>query len=213
MKKGTITSLLVVLAAVACMASADIALEVVPVDNSSQLTAYVTQDLVVTTDTDWWSAQLIVTLDAPGGIYQDAMGGQCQINPCFFGPTPAVIGLFPIVEFDTYVSNGVPGESVSVTGAVDLGGPPNEIFDVDHISILWYTTDTDEIGTLALARVTLADSANGTWQFLATAAPQGGPGVDVPAGVVENGVMYIPEPATLGMFALGGLALIRRKRK
>ena len=36
--KGTITSLLVIVAAVTCMASGDITLEVVPVDNSGELT-------------------------------------------------------------------------------------------------------------------------------------------------------------------------------
>ena len=210
MNKGTITSSLVVLASATCMASAEITLEVVPVDNSSDanLTGFVTQDLVVTTDTDWLSAQLAVTLDEPDQIFQDPLLSRPWWEYPIFQIWPP-----PWSFFDTYVSNGVLGEVISVTGAVDLGGPPGEIFDTDQLSIAWYTTNEDDIGTLALARVSLADTANGTWQFIATAAPQGAPRVDVPAGIVENGVMYIPEPATLSLLTLGGLALMRRRRK
>ena len=223
MNKGTITSLLVILAAVTCMASADITLEVVPIDNSvgeggptPELAGYVTQDLVVTTDTDWLSAQMIVTLDAPGQIYQDLMGDaspQSPGDPNPQSPNPAFFPLVPSLEFDTYLSNGVLGESVSWSEALDLCLGCGPVFDSDHISFLWYTTGTEDIGTLALARVTLADTANGTWQFVATAMPQGGPRVEVPAGIVANGVMYIPEPAMMSLLGLGGLALMRRRRK
>ena len=205
MSKGTITSLLVILAAVTCMASADITLEVVPVDNSSQLTGFITQDLVVTTDTDWEQAFMIVTLDEPGGIYQDPLG---NVNPQ--SPNPAFFPIAPSLEFDTYVSNGVLGESVAAFGTVTFDPL---ILDEDHIFISWFTDGTDDIGTLALARVTLAETAHGTWLFTATAASENDPTVDVPAGVVVNGEMFIPEPATLSLLTLGGLALMRRKRK
>ena len=199
MKHAAISCVLI-LAAVPCAAWADITLDVVNVDNSSapELNGYVTLDLVATTDSDWLSAQMIVTLDAPGGFYQDPLG---NTNPQ--SPNPAFFPLAPSLEFDTYVSNGVLGESVSLTGAVDLGGPANEVFDADHLSILWYTTDTDDIGELTLARLSLAETAVGTWTFIATASPQGGPRLEV------SGI--IPEPATLGILALAGLALLRRR--
>ena len=160
-----------------------IGLALVPVDNTSELIGYVTQDIVITTTTDWLGAQLVVTLDQPGGIYQDPMG---SANPQ--SPAPAFFGAFSSLEFDTYVSNGVLGESVSTTGAVDLGGPANAIFDENHISIAWYASDIDDVGELALARVTLADTATGTWQFLATAYPAEGPKV-LTAGAIEDGVL------------------------
>ena len=186
-----------------------ISVSVVPVDNSSasELAGYVTQDLVVTTDTDWMSAQMIVTLDAPGGFYQDALGSG---NPHH----PAVIPWPPLdssVWYDTHVSNGVIGESVSVMGAVDLGGPPVPIFDADHASIHWFTTDADDIGTLALARLSIADTANGTWQFIATSSPAGGPMVQI-GGPVIDGVL-VPEPATFGICAIYALVCLRRRPK
>ena len=213
MRKRTITSLLVILSAVTCMASADITLEVVPVDGTVSgkpvLNGYVTQDLVVTTDTDWMSAQMIVTLDEPDQIYQYAgITSPQSWNPNVGNP----FSLIPFMGLDTYVNNGVLGESVSVLAAVDMG-ETEVIFNDDKLALVWFTAAMDDIGTLALARITLADTANGTWQFVATAAPQGGPSVEVLDGIVVDGVMYIPEPATLSLLTLASLALMRRKRK
>ena len=192
----------------ASSASGVIVMDIVEVDNSAvaELNGYVTQDLVATTDSDWLSAQMIITLDAPGGFYQDALG---NTNPQ--SPNPAFFPIAASLEFDTYVANGVLGESVSVTGAVDLGGPANEIFDADHVSILWYTTGTEDIGVLPLARLSIADTATGTWELVATASPQGGPRA-VAGGPVIDGLL-VPEPATLGLVTLGGLAMLRRRRR
>ena len=204
MNKGTSTSLLVILAAVTCMASADITLEVVPIDNSgpAELNGYVTQDLVVTTDTDWEQAHLVVTLDEPGQIYQDALGGT-DPGP----PNPAFFDLAPSLEFDTYLMPDLPDVSIP------QDPPWSGTFDHSVIDVSWHSGFEDEIGELPLARLSLAETANGTWEFWATAASENDPRVDVPAGVVVNGEMFIPEPVTLSLLTLGGLAVLRRKRK
>ena len=155
--------------------------DVVAVDNSAALAGYVTQDLVVNTASDWLSAQLRVTLNQPGGVYQDEYG---SANPQ--SPDPVFFSLLPTLEFDSYVSNGVLGESVGTAGAVDLGGPVTPVFDEDDVSITWYTTDADDIGELALSRLTLADDATGRWSFQATASPPGGPAVRVDGYVVHG---------------------------
>ena len=104
-------AVLTLAAATANVASAAITMEVVEVDNSSQLTGYVTQDLVVTTDTDWLWAEMTVQPDADGLIYQD------QVSfPNAQSPNPAFFGDFPSLEFDTYVSNGELEESVTTEG-------------------------------------------------------------------------------------------------
>ena len=63
--------------------SGGITFEVVEVDNSSvaALADYVTQDLVIDTASDWLSAQLIITLDSKGDIYQHAMGSSNPQSP------------------------------------------------------------------------------------------------------------------------------------
>ncbi len=195
----TLTALILV-AAIANVATAEITMEIVVVDNTSvpELAGYVTQDIVITTDSDWLGAQMIVATDAPGMIYQDPLGGLTSPSPAFFSIAPSL-------EFDTYVSNGVVGDLVSVTGAVDLGGPPTVVDTDQDLSVAWFTTATDDIGTLALARVTLQKTATGTWAFLATADPAEGPRVQASGPI-------IPEPATLSLLALGGLAAIRRRR-
>ena len=182
-----------------------IALDFRELDNSGYLTGYVTQDLVIETTTDWLGAQLIVTLDEPGKIYQDRFGTFDAHPPCDIGWTP------PTVEYDTYVGAGFLCERTPLTGAVDLGGDPTWTFDEDDISIGWYTTDTDDIGEFWVARITLADDASGTWQFLATAAPAEGP-LLLASGPVVDGYM-VPEPMS-GMLAACGLAwLIGKKRR
>jgi len=116
MKMRTLTVLTLV-AAIANVASAAITMEVVEVDNTAQLTGYVTQDIVVTTDTDWLDAALIVQPDENGLIYQDDLG---NTNPQ--SPNAAFFDAFPSLEFDTYLSNGVLEEYVSVAGAPLLTG-------------------------------------------------------------------------------------------
>ena len=206
MKNGG-SALALVLAMAVSVASGDIILDVVTGDVSSvpELADYVTQDLVATTDTDWLVAELIVTLDQPGQIYQDPLG---VVDPQ--SPSPAFFPVAPTWEFDTYVCSGVLGETVSVTPAAGLGDGPAWTFDADALSIGWRTTHPDEIGVLALARVTLLATAQGSWSFLATAEPGAEASVQAAGGVVDG--YLVPEPATLGLFALGGLALIRRKR-
>ena len=194
-------TVLVLVAAIANVASAAITMQVVEVDNTAQLTGYVTQDIVVTTDTDWLGAHLVVQPDANGSIYQDALG-DTDPRP----PNPAFFTIAPSLEFDTYLMPDWPD------AWVPENPPWSGTFDVDAIDVSWHTGLQDEIGELALARLTLAGTATGTWSFMATAAPAGsGPMVEVPAGVIENGVMYIPEPTTLLLLGMGGLAVIRRR--
>ena len=169
-------------------------IELAAVDNSAVLTGYVTQDITVHTTTDWLSAQLRVTLDAPGGIYQDALGsGHPQ------SPDPAFFDAFPSLEFDTYVSNGVLGEPVTTLGAVDLGCSPAPTCDADAVCIAWFTPHADVIDALALSRITLAEDAAGTWSFLASSHPAEGPNV-LNSGRIVGGRLFFAGDLNLDGF-------------
>jgi len=172
-------------AAMCGSANAELSVVVEQADNSAapELIGYVTQDIVIDTTTDWLSAQLIVTLDTPGQIYQ---------HPLQYGdgsPSPALISTDISAAFDTYVSNGVLGTNIVTMSPVGLGGTV-KVFDQDHISVSWFTMSSDETGNRPLARISLAESANGTWIFRSTASPAGGPVVEM-SGKVVSGVMCV----------------------
>ena len=197
-------AIILTVAAVTNVAAAYITMEIVEVDNTpggDDLAGYVTQDIVITTHSDWLTAALIVDV-GDGDIYLDEIGGMQSPNPIFFQ-------FFPSLEFDTYVSNGVLDKPVSTGSAAIIGGPPTQQFDEDHISIGWTTNNTDDVGTLALTRVTLRDTAAGTWSFYASAHPDV---VLLDSGIVQGGHL-IPEPGSLCLLALGAaLALWRTRR-
>ena len=183
-----------------------IGLDVVPVDNSlvPELGGYVTHDLVIDTSTNWFGAQLIVTLTQPGKIYQNlsVSAGPNSPNPVFFP-------LGPSLEFDTYVSNGVLGEGFAIPGgAVDLTGSATETFSADAIDIAWITFDLDNPGTQTLARVTLADDAAGAWLFLTTAAPAGGPLVLAGGKVAGGAMLFAGDADADGLVGQGDLDIV-----
>jgi len=167
--------------------SSGLSVEIVEVDNSSvpELSDYVTQDIVVSTETDWLGSQLVLETDVDGDIYQHPYGGDGPPNPAWFE-------LFPALEFDTYVSDGS-GGNPNMSAPVDLyGGECQKVFDDQLLQISWSTCDDDQTGDLPLARVTLADDATGDWSFLVTASPAEGPQV-LMSGTIVDGVLVPDE--------------------
>ena len=184
---------LAILTGVSVTATGELTVEFCSVDNSScpELSGYVTQDIVINTTSDWLGSQLLVTLDSPGQIYQHPLNSthNSPDPDLITNGAPPFIDPMPELAFDTYVGNGVLGKSVPTLAPVDLGAT-EELFTEDEISILWFATSPNDIGELALARVSLADTANGTWAFLVTAAPSDGPRIEI-GGKVIDGVMYM----------------------
>ncbi len=130
----------------------------IDVDNTAALTGFVTQDLMVTTSTDWGTAQILATLTA-GSIYQDANGSD-------FAPNPLLFPNFPTLEFDSYLDGN--GNQPGIAGqAVDLGGDVQEFSD-SHIDITWFNTTLGDVGTFGIGRFTLGDNAVGSWTMMIT---------------------------------------------
>lgn len=149
---------------------------------------YVTNDIVLTTETDWLSAQLILEADSAGDVFQHPQGS-------VISPNPFVFQYYPALAYDTYLSNGVVGEAVNThLPPVDLfGGKCSVVFDDQQLLNGWYTLAQDETGELPLARITLSNEATGTWKLLVTAAPEEGP-VIVLEGTIVDGELVPDEP-------------------
>ncbi len=132
---------------------AAVTLNLVPVDNSSQLTGYNTLDLeFVTPKRDWQITVLFLQLTS-GTIYQDPMGSDSP-------PISEVVNLAPSVQFDTYV--GLPNGFVA-GGAGDIEKKHGYEFSTTCLSTTFFNTDKNDIGNIPIGRITLSDDAVGTW--------------------------------------------------
>jgi len=128
------------------------------VDNSAQLTGYITQDLKVDTDNDWTSAAMVLELDE-GTIYQDGFGNDVE-------PNPFLLTYYPSLEFDTYMTGGGTwGVGVLGSGG-DAGGHTQE-FSTSRLDASWKSNGSTETGITTIARITLSDDATGRWRLAA----------------------------------------------
>ena len=174
---------------------------------------YVTNDISIDFENQWSGSQILLTLSA-GSLFQDPNG--------FNGnnvPSQSLANSFDGVKYDSFVTGGGPTDASSVSvnlggGAVDLGGASAANFAVNpasQINQAWNpaagTNPTNGTDFLT-ARLTLSDDAAGTWQYLASDGD-----ISTTGGTINNGTMAIPEPASAVLLGLGGLGLLRRRRR
>jgi len=155
---------------------------------------YVCQDLVVDTTTDWAAAAMLIEL-TDGSLYQENEGFVYMGNgtvkfyngQSFRKPDPSAFATLPSSEYDTYVhGNGQQGTAYGAAG--DVHGDVQQ-FDTTEIDVSWSGPSwiTNDIGSVALSRVTLSDDATGIWRLKVTQADD--LSQYVVTGTITNGVL------------------------
>lgn len=204
MRNITIT---VILAVLASAAYAEITYSLAVTDNSSVLgPGYVTNDILISTDTDWLQSQLLIELTS-GNIYQTPSIGQ-------WFPQTAYWSMFPELEFDSFLT-ATGFDNPNLAGCAGNLDGDDQQFDTEEIDIAWFNVEKDDIGqNMLIARITLSTDAQGTWKFISWAHDptfsKNYPEV-YGEGMVNYG--YLPEPATIVMLGVGAAVLLRRRRK
>ncbi len=177
------------------------------------LDGFVANDLTVTTTTDWTAAAMVIDLSS-GSIWNEPDdAGAIVYNGTTLGPNNAAFyPALPSSEFDTHTdSNGDGDTTTAIAGAGGDAGGVLQQFDTARIDFSWNSLggDTNDIGANALGRYTLSGDANGTLTLAVTEAGSANAflfNFPIVAGVVA------PEPASLALMGLGGLAALRRRR-
>lgn len=171
------------------------------IDNTgggAPLVGFTTMDVTIDSDTDWTAGAILLELTS-GSIYQDTFGG--DVN----APSGPIINAFPSSAFDTYVGDPHGGASIA-GGALDIPGAGAQEFSTSRLSVAWNSAgaDTADVGLVVIARITLSNDAFG---LLTLALTESGSTEKTLISIPING----PEPASLALLGLGGLAVLRRR--
>ena len=153
-------------------------------------------DVLVTSDDDIVGFNITAIIPDGGGLYQHPQGLAGDLG----APDPFYFQFVPALEFDSYVV--MPGAINPLEGD-DLGDLPMAYGDLTEEGDPEHGAQTD----FQMARLTLLSPSGTGWLHLTSIENDGSP-----EGELVDHVIELPEPATMSLLALGGLAALRRRR-
>ena len=173
----------------------------------------------IDTTVDWTTAELVVTPTDANQIHQywytyrdNRVDNDASISSTDIGYDGNT------ARYDTFITDEllVNGTAVGEFSFWDYDG--TKVYTgaaaETEISVTFFTTATDEIGTsMYLAQVTILETCNsGTWLFNAYNADSASVPIWELSGNIVNGAL-VPEPATMLMLIGGGVGVFMRRRK
>lgn len=182
-------------------------------NDDTALAGFVVNQAFVSFDGQLTDAQVLTSGLEAGDIYQET-----TFSGSDTAPSSALADAFATVASDTFVhfgadrSNGTGAITPSFAGgSVDIGGEAGLTFGTSLLDAAYFipggSSAVDE-SSYFIGQFTFASTANGSITLFANAA---GEGSSVTYDIV-NGVVAVPEPATACLLALGGVAMISRRR-
>jgi len=172
------------------------------VDGTNTIAGVVANALTVDGEgDDWTGAVLRVDLDT-GSLYNAPAFDSDATQDALWG---FVAGL----QWDSAVGIAGDGSAGIAGGAGDLGCVGQSLAGTGACagSITFFNTAVGDTAAVQAANISADNQANGTWELIASFAG----GQVRTSGVVENGA-FVPEPASLALMGLGGIAALRRRR-
>ena len=166
-------------------------------------------ELQVTTDTDWTNSRLDIALSA------GSFGNHAFQNEDGAPPLAALFGSFPELANDSFFQT----PSGSAASTADLTFPQAAPSGDTVVGLSWFDTEDTGAGTHTLMQLAISTDAVGTIAGKNYDLDTAGVGVDVGMvgdvggswSVVGGEVVWVPEPATIGLLVLGGVALLKRR--
>lgn len=206
-----------VLAMVAGASAAGV-VSLVPVDNSDAAgftdvavpvapwvaAGYLTYDLKIDTQGQKWTTAYNLATLTNGTFFNHPNAGSAEMFP-----NPANFAFFGLTQYDSFYTgmNAYPALAGDLTGAPAAapGSPIQNGASVREME--WYDNPSlDNIGVFTIARFTFLATEPWTLHVVGTTTT-----VEDAAAAPYDITVGIPEPTSLALLALGGLALLRRR--